>query len=34
VKVLFADVVKSADDPTLEDAPKAFNRIGVNGATF
>lgn len=27
-----ADLVERADDPALEDAPKAFNRIRVNRA--
>ena len=29
MKVLFVDVVEGADDPALEDAPKALNRLSV-----
>jgi len=32
VQILFADVMECADDPALEDAPEAFNRVRVNGA--
>jgi hypothetical protein len=32
VKVPFADVVESPHDAALEDAPKAFNGVGVNRA--
>lgn len=30
MQVLFADVVESADDPALDDRPKALDRVGVN----
>src|SRR5438445_13639056 len=30
VKVLFADVVEGANNPALEDAPEAFNRIRMD----
>jgi hypothetical protein len=32
MQILFADVMKGADDPALDNAPKAFNRIGVDRA--
>jgi hypothetical protein len=31
-KVLFTEIVEGPDDATLEDAPEAFNRIGVDHA--
>jgi hypothetical protein len=31
MQVFLAHVVESADDAALEDAPEAFNRVGVNG---
>jgi len=32
VQVFLANIVESANDSTLEDAPEAFNRIGVHCA--
>ena len=32
MQVFLADVVKSADDTALENAPKTLNRLGVNRA--
>src|ERR1700722_13888570 len=31
-QILLADFVVAANDPALEDAPKAFNRVGVHSA--
>ena len=31
MQVLFANIVECADDTALEDAPKAFNGLSVNG---
>jgi hypothetical protein len=31
-QILLADLVVAANDPALEDAPKAFNRVGVHSA--
>jgi hypothetical protein len=31
-QILLADLVIAADDPALEDAPKAFNRVGMDRA--
>jgi hypothetical protein len=32
MQVLFTDLVESANDPALENASEAFNRVGVNRA--
>jgi len=30
MQILFANIVEGANDPALEDTPKALNRLGVN----
>jgi hypothetical protein len=33
-QILLADLMVAANDPALEDAPEAFNRVGVEPTTY